>query len=45
MAKVKAKVKPNVKKKPIKAGSQNKGGNGGVLTAKTVAIVRRKRKK
>lgn len=45
MVKVKGKVKSSVKKKPVKAGSTNKGGNGGILTAKTSAIVRKKKGK
>lgn len=45
MVKVKGKVKPTAKKKPVKAGSTNKGGNGGILTAKTAVIVKKKRSK
>lgn len=37
MAKVK--VKSSVKKKPVKSGSTNKGGNGGILNSKTIQIV------
>lgn len=38
VAKTKAKMK-NRPRKPIKAGSTNRGGNGGIFTAKVVAIV------
>lgn len=34
----KAKIKSKVKKKPVKSGSTNKGGSGGILTEKTIAI-------
>lgn len=45
-AKIKAKVKTAVKKKPIKAGSTHYGSNtGGVLNAKMAAIVKKKRDK
>ena len=43
--KVKAKTKAQVKKttgKPVKAGSTNRGGNGGVFTTKVTAIVNKK---
>lgn len=36
--KAKGKVKAKVSKKPVKAGSTNKGGNGGIFTAKVIAI-------
>lgn len=39
MAKGKGKVKAKVKKKPVKAGSTNKGGNGGILNEKAIKIV------
>lgn len=35
----KAKIKSNVKRKPVKSGSTNKGGNGGILNGKTIQIV------
>lgn len=41
-AKVTARTKAKVKRttnKPVKAGSTNRGGNGGIFTAKVVAIV------
>lgn len=34
----KVKHKP---RKPVKAGSTNRGGNGGIMTAKVVAIVKK----
>lgn len=34
-----------VRKKPVKAGSSNKGGSGGILTAKVIAIARKRKKK
>lgn len=37
-ARTKAKVK-RTPRKPVKAGSTNRGGNGGIFTAKVVAIV------
>lgn len=36
--KLKAKTKVAVSKKPVKAGSTNKGGNGGIMTAKVILI-------
>lgn len=45
MAKIKGEIKVKAKKKPVKAGSSNKGGNGGIFTAKTSAIVRKKKNK
>lgn len=42
MAKVRLKPKARITKKPrkpVKAGSTNKGGNGGIFTVKVVAIV------
>lgn len=39
---VTARTKPKVKRtshRPVKAGSTNRGGNGGIFTAKVVAIV------
>lgn len=48
MAAVKGKVAAKVRKgsnKPKKAGSENKGGDGGIFTSKVTAIVRRKRRK
>ena len=45
-AKIKAKVKTAVKKKPVKAGSTHYGSNtGGVLNAKMVAIVKKRKNK
>lgn len=38
MAKAKIKTKVKAKKKPVKAGSTNRGGNGGIFTAKIIAI-------
>ena len=35
---VKSKSKAKVKKKPVKAGSTNKGGDGGILTTKVLVI-------
>lgn len=35
----KAKIKSNIKRKPVKSGSTNKGGNGGILNDKTIKIV------
>lgn len=35
----KAKIKSKVKKKPVKSGSTNKGGDGGIFNKKTIAIV------
>jgi hypothetical protein len=46
MARITARTKPKVKRtarKPVKAGSTNRGGNGGILTAKVVAIVNKKK--
>lgn len=43
--KVKSKSKAKVKKttrKPVKVGSTNRGGNGGVFTSKVTAIVNKK---
>ena len=42
MARITARTKPKVKRtshRPVKAGSTNRGGNGGIFTAKVVAIV------
>lgn len=39
MAKAKGNIKSSVKRKPIKSGSTNKGGNGGILNNKTIQIV------
>lgn len=39
--KVKGKVKASVKKKPLKSGSTNRGGDGGIFVAKTIAIVKK----
>jgi hypothetical protein len=42
MARITARTKPKVKRTlqhPVKAGSTNRGGNGGIFTAKVVAIV------
>lgn len=36
--KVKAKVTVNTKKKPVKAGSTNRGGDGGIFSAKVIKI-------
>ena len=33
-----AKTKAKVPNKPVKAGSTNRGGNGGVFTAKVILI-------
>lgn len=33
-----AKTKAKVKNKPIKAGSTNRGGDGGIFTAKVILI-------
>lgn len=35
---VRSKSKAKVKKKPVKAGSTNRGGDGGILTAKVLVI-------
>lgn len=43
--KVTGKTSVSVKKKPIKAGSANHGGSGGIFTAKVAAIARKRRKK
>ena len=43
--KVTSKTKVKVNKKPIKAGSANRGGSGGIFNAKMVAIARKRRKK
>ena len=43
--KVKARSKANVKRKSgnrVKAGSTNRGGDGGIFTAKVTAIVNKK---
>lgn len=42
--KVTGKTKVRVKKNPIKSGSANRGGSGGIFTAKMAAIVRKRRK-
>ena len=42
MAKVKGKIKSSVKRIPVKAGSTNRGGNGGIFTAKVIAIAKKK---
>lgn len=42
MARITARTKPKVKRTAsnrVKAGSTNRGGNGGIFTAKVVAIV------
>lgn len=39
---VKAKAKVKAKARPIKAGSTNRGGNGGIFTTKVIAIRRKK---
>lgn len=42
MARITARTKPKVKRtshRPVKAGSTNRGGNGGIFTAKVVVIV------
>ncbi len=39
--KVKGKVKVSVKKRPLKSGSTNRGGDGGIFVAKTIAIVKK----
>lgn len=47
MAKVKGKIAAKVKKsgnKPKKAGSENKGGDGGIFTSKVIAIVKKKKR-
>ena len=33
-----AKTKANVKNRPVKAGSTNRGGDGGIFTAKVILI-------
>lgn len=43
--KVTGKTKVSVKKSPVKSGSANCGGNGGILNAKMVAIARKRRRK
>lgn len=43
MAKVKGKIKSSVKRNPVKAGSTNRGGNGGIFTAKVIAIAKKKK--
>lgn len=40
--KVKAKAKVKSKARPVKAGSTNRGGNGGIFTTKVIAIRRKK---
>lgn len=45
-AKVTARTKPKVRRtprKPVKAGSTNRGGNGGIFTATVAAVVKKKR--
>lgn len=42
--KVTGKTKVSVQRKPIKAGSTHTNNSGGVFTAKTIAIVRKRRK-
>jgi hypothetical protein len=42
--KISGSTKVKVKKKPVKAGSTNTKG-GGIFTAKTAAIVRKRRRK
>lgn len=37
-------TKVKLKKKPVKSGSADRGGNGGILNAKMVAIVKKKKK-
>lgn len=44
MARVTARTKPKVKRtarKPVKSGSTNRGGDGGIFTAKVIAIVKK----
>lgn len=38
MVRVKGKVKAKVKRKGVKAGSQNKGGDGGIFIDKVIKI-------
>lgn len=40
--KVGAKTKAKVRRTPVKAGSSNRGGNGGIFTAKVIAISKKK---
>ena len=35
---IKSKSKAKVKNKPVKAGSTNRGGSGGILTTKVILI-------
>lgn len=43
-AKVVAKAKTSAKKRPpIKAGSTNRGGNGGIFTTKVIAIAKQRK--
>lgn len=42
---VKGKTKAKVKKAPVKAGSTNRGGNGGIFTTKVIAIAKQKKAK
>ena len=44
MPSIKVKVKPSVKKKPVKAGSSMPKNIGGAINVKVVAIVRKKNK-
>lgn len=37
-------TKVKLNKKPVKSGSANKGGDGGILNAKMVAIVKKRKK-
>lgn len=39
---IKAKTKAKVKNKPIKAGSTNRGGSGGIFTTKVILINKNK---
>lgn len=43
MVVVKGRIKSKVKRKPVKAGSTNRGGNGGIFTATVAAIVKKKK--
>lgn len=40
--KIKTKAKVSAKVRPVKAGSTNRGGNGGLFTAKVIAISKKK---
>lgn len=40
--KIGAKTKAKARRTPVKAGSSNRGGNGGIFTAKVIAIVKKK---